>query len=238
MSKPNSNQLLPDKDARITQLERALALEAALERVRVQTMAMHKTEALSKVVEAMFKEFQQFELTDEFTRVGLTIIDENNGDVVMWMSGLGGGTIRNCFEFNYFDNEQLKATFSTLKSLEKNKRKEFKHITRHEGSEWEDILAFAKEMEWVTPADLERVEEAGISQWIEHSVGYAYGALTISRDKTLPDEAFNILQRFAAVFEQTYIRFLDLQKAEAQAREAQIEAALERTLSGTNNFWF
>ena len=33
---------------------------------------------------------------------------------------------------------------------------------------------------------------------------------------------------FAKVFEQTYTRFLDLKKAEAQAREAQIEAALER----------
>ena len=37
-----------------------------------------------------------------------------------------------------------------------------------------------------------------------------------------------LIQRFAAVFEQTYTRFLDLQKAEYQAREAQIEAALER----------
>ena len=37
-----------------------------------------------------------------------------------------------------------------------------------------------------------------------------------------------ILKRFAKVFEQTYTRFLDLQKAEAQAREAQIELGLER----------
>ena len=37
-----------------------------------------------------------------------------------------------------------------------------------------------------------------------------------------------MLIRFAKVFEQTYTRFLDLQKAEAQAREAQIETALER----------
>ena len=36
------------------------------------------------------------------------------------------------------------------------------------------------------------------------------------------------LQLFAKVFEQTYTRFLDLQKSEAQTREAQIEAALER----------
>ena len=45
----------------------------------------------------------------------------------------------------------------------------------------------------------------------------------------LNDESLRILERFAAVFEQTYTRFLDLKKAEAQAREAQIEAALERT---------
>ena len=41
----------------------------------------------------------------------------------------------------------------------------------------------------------------------------------------------DIFKRFAKVFEQTYTRFLDLQKAEAQARESQIEAALERVRS-------
>src|SRR6185436_1715151 len=39
----------------------------------------------------------------------------------------------------------------------------------------------------------------------------------------------DILQRFGKVFEQTCTRFLDLQKAEAQVRDAKIEAALERT---------
>ena len=46
-------------------------------------------------------------------------------------------------------------------------------------------------------------------------------------------EAHDIFKRFGKVFEQTYTRFLDLQKAEAQAREAQIEAALERVRSRT-----
>src|SRR6185312_14146576 len=41
------------------------------------------------------------------------------------------------------------------------------------------------------------------------------------------------LMRFGKVFQQTYTRFLDLQKAEAQVREAQIEAALERVRSRT-----
>ena len=42
-------------------------------------------------------------------------------------------------------------------------------------------------------------------------------------------ELKDISKRFASVFDLTYTRFLDLQKAEAQAREARIEAALERT---------
>ena len=38
---------------------------------------------------------------------------------------------------------------------------------------------------------------------------------------------------FRNVFEQTYTRFLDLQKAEAQARESQIQLALERVRART-----
>jgi hypothetical protein len=47
----------------------------------------------------------------------------------------------------------------------------------------------------------------------------------------LSQDNIDILKRFSKVFEQSYVRFLDLQKAEAQAREAQIEAALERVRS-------
>ena len=50
-------------------------------------------------------------------------------------------------------------------------------------------------------------------------------------NKDISEETFDLLKRFAAVFEQTYTRFNDLKKAEAQAREAQIEAALERVRS-------
>src|SRR6185503_20541776 len=44
-------------------------------------------------------------------------------------------------------------------------------------------------------------------------------------------EMWEIFKRFGKVFEQTYTRFLDLQKAEEQAREAKIEAALEKVRS-------
>src|SRR5213075_2494522 len=51
--------------------------------------------------------------------------------------------------------------------------------------------------------------------------------------KLLSGSEREILQRTVKVFEQAYTRFLDLQKAEAQAREAKIETALERVRSRT-----
>src|SRR6187399_2091743 len=59
------------------------------------------------------------------------------------------------------------------------------------------------------------------------------GMIQIGGFEPLSDPDSSTVQRFAKVFEQTYTRFLDLQKAEAQARESQIEAALERVRSKT-----
>ena len=67
---------------------------------------------------------------------------------------------------------------------------------------------------------------------ITHCAFFSQGYLMFITYEPYP-EAHDIFRRFAKVFEQTYTRFLDLQKAEAQAREAQIEIALERIRSRT-----
>src|SRR5688500_12285914 len=54
------------------------------------------------------------------------------------------------------------------------------------------------------------------------------GGLYSFADKPFVPEDIKLIKRFASVVNLTYNRFLDLQKAEAQAREATIEAALER----------
>ena len=61
----------------------------------------------------------------------------------------------------------------------------------------------------------------------QHGFFYAF-----SRNEFPPD-VIKIIERFSLLFAQTYRRYLDLVKAEAQAREAQIEAALERVRSRT-----
>src|SRR5207342_491012 len=51
--------------------------------------------------------------------------------------------------------------------------------------------------------------------------------------KHFTEEQNAILRRFAKAFGQAYTRFLDLQKSEAQARESQIQLALERVRART-----
>ena len=63
---------------------------------------------------------------------------------------------------------------------------------------------------------------------------FSKGLLNVQSNEERSEESIKLLERFASVFEQTYTRFLDLQKAEAQAREAEIELALER-VQGQNH---
>ena len=66
----------------------------------------------------------------------------------------------------------------------------------------------------------------------EHGI-LSKGHLSLSSSVSLSDESIKTLERFAAAFDNTYTRFLDLEKAEAQAREAQVETALEKVRSRT-----
>jgi hypothetical protein len=66
-----------------------------------------------------------------------------------------------------------------------------------------------------------------------HVTYFEDGAIFLFTYNLYSDEQKQILKRFAAAFSLTYRRFKDLKKAEAQAREAQIEAALERVRSRT-----
>ena len=66
-----------------------------------------------------------------------------------------------------------------------------------------------------------------------HFSKFSGGALLMVSSKEPSYDSIELQKRSAQVFDLAYRRFKDLQKAEAQAREAQIEAALERVRSRT-----
>ena len=63
---------------------------------------------------------------------------------------------------------------------------------------------------------------------VTHCGFFSHGHLMFITLQHYPS-AIDIFKRFTKEFEQTYTRFLDLQKAEEQAREAQIEAAIGKS---------
>ncbi len=86
---------------------------------------------------------------------------------------------------------------------------------------WKDLIKGA-----------ENLKAKNFPEGIYYAESYMkYGCFGINIRRLLTEEEQNILLRFTIEFERAYTRFLDLKKAEEQAREAQIELALERIRS-------
>jgi signal transduction histidine kinase len=66
-----------------------------------------------------------------------------------------------------------------------------------------------------------------------HLYKFSNGYMGAASPGDISSESWDLLQRATSVFSLAYTRFSDLQLAEAQAREAQIETALERVRSRT-----
>ena len=67
---------------------------------------------------------------------------------------------------------------------------------------------------------------------IYHTAGkHPFGYIGMNQTQPATEEEEQIVIKFAKEFGSAYQRFLDLQKAEEQAREAQIEASLEKVRS-------
>src|SRR6185437_1897101 len=77
----------------------------------------------------------------------------------------------------------------------------------------------------------EREKAASSLCFYLYSIGEGY--LGISTYNPITENQEEIIKRFKNVFELSYRRYVDVAQAEAQAREAQIEAALERVRSRT-----
>ncbi|MBX2935475.1 MAG: nuclear transport factor 2 family protein, partial [Ferruginibacter sp.] len=195
---------------------REAQIEAALERVRARTMAMQKSSELNPTANLLFDQLRH--LGAELQGVAFAICNKDSNIVQKWTS-IG------VFSFPY-----------TIEPAEQNMYEAWnnKIPLYEEVFEGERIKKYYETLMEV-PAfkqGLQQLLDAGIPMptWQKnHAVSFQQGYLLIITTK--PFAETQIFVRFGKVFEQTYTRFLDLQKAEAQAREAQIEAALERVRS-------
>jgi signal transduction histidine kinase len=202
---------------------REAQIQLALERVRAKTMAMQKSDELREVVATLYEQLQSLDF--KHGACTITIMDEASGDMDWWMSGFGHDQYPESYHVKYFNHPCYEAQLSNWR-----KREKFAAVTLSgkEKKNYDKVLFSQTDFKKLP------VETKTIMTQLESvvfSLAYMkYGALTWGPG-LIPEESAIILQRFSDVFEQTYTRFLDLQKAEAQAREAQIEAALEKVRS-------
>ena len=76
-----------------------------------------------------------------------------------------------------------------------------------------------------------RINTATAIYYYFYSIGI--GSIGLSSFNSLTEEKLGVLKRFRNVFSLAYQRYIDISLAEAQAREAQIELALERVRART-----
>jgi len=203
---------------------REAKIETALEKIRSRTMAMQKGEELQEVAVLLYKELIALGVTN-FVTCGYVEIREDINRQYTWVTAPGGDTL-GLFYLPLTGD----ATFDERYAAWKNQQTVFHQSVA--GQVRSDHLEYA-----ITTFNSKEAEEMVRSQFPDPTVFYCFnfshGYLHLVGGSLLEKEEEELLARFTKVFEQTYTRFLDLQKAEAQAREAKIEAALEKVRSRT-----
>jgi len=194
-------------------------IQLALERVRARTMAMQKSEELSETVAVLFHQFHTLGESPE--RIAIEIVNEKDKVFEIWATRHGGSQMDQLFKASLDEPYVMQKMYTAWKE-------QTKSITIDlQGRELEEYYQYLKK------EGLPVQREIFGKRRVQNVATFSKGILTIITPETKPQETIDLLERFATVFDGTYTRFLDLQKAESQAREAQVEASLERVRSKT-----
>ncbi|GAC1481246.1 MAG: hypothetical protein NVS1B13_03060 [Flavisolibacter sp.] len=219
-----ANHLLQQQKEELEQQSKEAEIQAALERVRSHSIAMHQSKDLLDVTRVLAEQLSMLGI--RFDSVSFAKIHKD-GSWDLWVS-TPDQPYPTEINLPYIDNEILS---DLNQAWEKGKN----FIASSYNFEVTNI--FFKHFFENTAA--KSISDAR-KQYVLHGKGMARSVfltkniwLSVNNiEATLyTDNENQILQRFAKVFEQAYTRFLDLQKAEERAREAQIEGALERVRS-------
>lgn len=198
-------------------------IELALERVRASTMAMQKSDELKEVIQVVYEQLVQLNILVE--HAGFIMDYKDKTDMHIWLAD--ANNIPSQVTIPYFDSPHWNS-FTEAKQTGKNffdNQLSFKEKNKFYKTLFKliSVPEEAREFYLKSPGlAISTVLLTNVGLYMENFTGNPYS-----------NEENAVLMRFGKVFQQTYTRFLDLQKAEAQARESQIEAGMERVRSRT-----
>ena len=223
-----------ERTAELEHKNRELEIEAALEKVRARSLTMQQSDELKEVMVIMFEKMKELGVIKDGA-IGIHLFTENSKDNILWVANplLLNEPSKTWLPYD----EKIFSVESYITEMYKAKLAgtDIINYTQHldEKNRYIDYLFSNNGFDAIPPPVREAMRSAQIhtfSMAIEKNSGIVVDSWT---GQFMSENEFNVLKRVAKVFEQAYIRFLDLQKAEAQAREAKIEAALERVRSRT-----
>ncbi len=200
-------------------------IELALERVRARTMAMQQSDELSETARVLFQQFK--ELGEDPDQLSIGIVNESEKVIEIWLS-VQGNIMNKMFKAPIDEPTVINKIYTSWKE----KRKSV--IIDISGDELERY-------NWYRNSNVEFKEYNEVKnrtgkeehRRIIYTALFSKGLLSVATQEPRTEETIKLLERFASVFDGTYTRFLDLQKAEDQAREAEIELGLERVRATT-----
>ena len=216
-------KMLAEKSAALELMQREAAIEAALEKVRARTIAMQKSNELSETAYILFQQFK--DLGEDPIQITIGIFNEDEKVIKFYITGFDGSGSKIDQAYNMDINEHI--LLHKIYTAWKEQKKSV--VVELAGKELNDWFAYRSRIAGLTETVIFSADDRRFV-----SVGFfSKGMISFSKPGRIPEEPIKILERFATVFEQTYTRFLDLQNAEAQARESQIQLALERVRART-----
>jgi signal transduction histidine kinase len=214
---------LEQKRKSVEKQKRGLEIEAALERVRSRTMGMQKSDELADVAEILFKQVR--ELGIQPWTAGFNIWLEGNEKYIDWITDPSGGFVE-----PYTVDLTLHPGFRQISEAKK-RGEDFK-VFEISGTELVETYELLSSFAPKQFAKMKALANSFPTRQFNHYYFGAQVGLMFITPEPHPED-WDIFKRFGQVFEQTYTRFLDLKKAEEQAKEAKIEAGLERVRSKT-----
>ncbi|HPE78130.1 MAG TPA: histidine kinase dimerization/phospho-acceptor domain-containing protein, partial [Draconibacterium sp.] len=215
-------KLVDEKTAELFEKNRELEIEAALEKVRSRSLAMKQSDELQEVISTVFIQMQHLGIKADASLIN--ILSDESKDFYLWI-GTVGQTYAQKIRIPYIQHPVFDVFYEARDRGETFMTNALSRADKDSFFEYAFKYSDLKLM----PDDRKKyvMDSAGFARsfaWSKNS------GITIQNYAGIPysDQENEILKRFAHVFEQAYTRFLDVKTAEAQAREADNRAALDR----------
>ena len=181
---------------------------------------MNKPEELANISSALFEELLNLKFTNLRNSEVIINDDENESITSYYYSDYG---VTGIAKLGYNENPTIKVWAEEMKKA----NDAFAEVIIPE-NELEAWIQYREDIGYLPDPKLNKAKAV---YYYSYSIGL--GALSISSFKPITKKQIKILERFRNVFHLSYQRYVDIELAVAQTKEAQMEAALERIRSKT-----